>query len=740
VVLALLEKQPRHRPTSALALDAELSAVELGRPRHRRAALRRWRRVRSNRAAMGMVALGSAGLLAYGGLRPDVARIEPNLLAVAPFEVADSSLRLWREGLVDVLSLDLDGAGPLRTVPQTVVLRKWSGRADRVSAAALGKRTGAELVVFGHVVRRGADSVALRVAVLDRSRHLIESDVEVAGDESRMGDLADSLGVEILRTLGRTRAIGGHRHRSIGSRSLGALKEFLAGEQFYRQGRWDSAFARYERAVAQDSTFALALRRLTWVAAWRPAGSAPIPAARTYLRRAVTLNRGLSPRDSALLTADSLFLTSNDARTADELVANHYARVRVLEELARRYPDDPEVWYVLGERRVHGSPPIGGMPRPALEAFDRAIALDPGFAPAYDHVFELAIELGQPERAAEYARAYTALRATGLEAASVRLTAMIFDSGVAAPAVSREVRSASANTLTSVGNEHLRWWTDSAETAIALLRELVTGRHAVSDAPPPAADSLMWRQHLASALAFRGRLHAARTVNEALLADASASPFGSLGDPFDDLALMGLLPDSLARRTYAEALEPGSDWDAPFLYTPPRHLRGLPWWLARGDTGAIAAFARRAEAVAREAESPGAVLRGRYFGAAATAYLALGRGDSAGAVRSLEGIPDTLCLVGACYTEKLTLARLLVARGEDRRAAEILNQWSTAGGASPSAVLAALEHGRIAERLGDRRTALERYGFVAAAWREPDPELRPYLVEAREAVRRLTSD
>jgi tetratricopeptide (TPR) repeat protein len=62
-------------------------------------------------------------------------RIEPNLLAVAPFEVPETSLRLWREGLVDSLSLDLDGAGPLRTVAPSVGLQRWPGRIDRASAA-----------------------------------------------------------------------------------------------------------------------------------------------------------------------------------------------------------------------------------------------------------------------------------------------------------------------------------------------------------------------------------------------------------------------------------------------------------------------------------------------------------------------------------------------------------------------------------------------------------------------------
>ena len=42
------------------------------------------------------------------------------MIAVAPFDVVDPDLKLWHEGMVDVLARNLDGAGPLRTVSPTV--------------------------------------------------------------------------------------------------------------------------------------------------------------------------------------------------------------------------------------------------------------------------------------------------------------------------------------------------------------------------------------------------------------------------------------------------------------------------------------------------------------------------------------------------------------------------------------------------------------------------------------------
>jgi hypothetical protein len=53
------------------------------------------------------------------------------------------------------------------------------------------------------------------------------------------------------------------------------------------------------------------------------------------------------------------------------------------------------------------------------------------------------------------------------------------------------------------------------------------------------------------------------------------------------------------------------------------------------------------------------------------------------------------------------------------------------GGYTPSFVLATLELGRIAERPGDRGKSAESYRFVMAAWRWADPELLPYVAEAK---------
>jgi serine/threonine-protein kinase len=371
--------------------------------------------------------------------------------------------------------------------------------------------------------------------------------------------------------------------------------------------------------------------------------------------------------------------------------------VAVLEDAARRYPIDPEIWYMLGEHRFHGR---FGDPA-ALGAFERAVELDPGFAPAYEHLVYLEMQRGRPAAALRYAQAYAALDPTDVNAPSLRLVALVLDSGgTSAPAVSRAIRSASAVELYSAGVENLGLSTDSAEMAIMLLRELATGRHDVAGAPPWVADSVMWPQYLAYGLAFRGHLRAAAEADRRLLANPEASPNSSFLDPFATLSLFGVIPDSVAGAAFGRSLEPGESWEP----LTPRHFKGLPWWLARRDTASLARFTARAAAVARGARSPSLVEDATQLGGLAGAFL--------------------------------TLARLLAARREYRAAGDLLERWWWQA-QGPVRILAVLERGRIAEHLGEREKAVESYRYVAEVWRRADPELQPYAAEAREGLARL---
>jgi hypothetical protein len=304
------------------------------------------------------------------------------------------------------------------------------------------------------------------------------------------------------------------------------------------------------------------------------------------------------------------------------------------------------------------------------------------------------------------------------------------------------IDSASAAVLFQAGLDHLGWWADSGEAGVRLARALTLRSGTGVDF---MSDTLMYHQYLAVELAYRGHLYEAYAADRRLLLDPNASRFSAFLDPFLSLSLLGVIPESLAAATFGGALEPGKAWPVHRWVTA-RQLRGLPWWLSRGDTASMARFALRARQEAQTQPSARGKLRSRYLHAAATAYLALARADSAEALGLFQAIPDTLRLENDCYYEKLTEARLLDALGHARQAGAVLDRWVWSCGGhflaplGPLFVIGVLDRGRIAQGLGERQKAIDSYQFVVDVWRHADRELEPYVREARAGLERLAAE
>jgi eukaryotic-like serine/threonine-protein kinase len=711
VVQRALAKSPDERWATGAELAAALASGEMpALPGARRA-----RRRRLVLITAGAVALVAIGLVVGRQRAPEV--LDDNLVAVAPFDVLVPDLQLWSEGLVDVLSRDLDGAGPLRTVAPTVVVRRWSGRADRPSATSLGRRTGARLAVYGQVLGVGGDTVRVSATLLDIGSGRALGEFQLRDVSTRMDRVADSLTVALLRELGRTRPMGTTRLASVGSRSLPALKAFLQGEQFMRRSEWDSAIASYERATGQDSGFALAYSRLSLALGWVRSGNDSL--SRAYGLRAGALNHGLAPRDSLLLTTDSLrsVLFGQDEDTA------YWPHVRrffaTSEEATRRYPGDPAVWYNLGEAYHHFGygPGLEISAEQTLRAFDRAIALDSAFAPAYIHPVELSLTLGRPAEARRYAGAYLALDASDISAGAIRIVDMLLQRPAGPDHALRQVLdTVHADVLAHIVWSMIGRWDDSTEWAVRLANEFSPERPTSYAA---YADPGWIRYARSVALGYRGRVH------EALQVHGTTGP----DDLLAQLALLGGVPtDSLAAAI--------TRWQPGYFGGGALHPF-LPWLAAVSDTAGIRRFGRFVDSIHSAGVPPALRPRIRLASTLTQAYLALARHDTTGALRLFEAIPDTICI--GCITDRLTKGRLLAARGRDREADAL---FGVRLDRMPVVLepLFALERARVAERLGNRRRAIEAYQLVADAWRHADPDLQRFVREAKAALIRLGAE
>jgi serine/threonine-protein kinase len=165
-----------------------------------------------------------------------------------------------------------------------------------------------------------------------------------------------------------------------------AIAHFLAGEAAFRRVKLDDALAAFRRAVAADSSFALAAVRGAQSASWAHQASEAEALARLALRHA------LSPRDAHFARGLVAFLDGHADSAATALTA-----AIALDSLL------VPAWMQLGEVYAHLLPAEGGTDSLARVAFDGAYRLDSTSAPASFHRIEIAARAGDTLRVAALA-------------------------------------------------------------------------------------------------------------------------------------------------------------------------------------------------------------------------------------------------------------------------------------------------------------------------------------------------
>jgi hypothetical protein len=219
------------------------------------------------------------------------------------------------------------------------------------------------------------------------------------------------------------------------------------------------------------------------------------------------------------------------------------------------------------------------------------------------------------------------------------------------------------------------------------------------------------------------------------LREASGLAEGFLPDDLVYLALAGAVPPGEAQASFREWMKAASPEEISFELLSGR-LGVLAWWSSHRDTAALRKASSSWDGLLRSAGGARELeLWARYGVAASQAHLALALADTAEAATLFAALPDTVC---PCVPDRLLTARLLAARGQAQQAKTLLDRIWLAN-RDPSAGMLVLERARIADRLGQREAAGGLYRFVADLWKTADPELQPYVAEARDRVERLSA-
>ena len=387
-VARALEKAPADRFQTGEEFRAALTGAPRASAPGKGRRLGRW----AAAAALCVVAAGVAlPLTREGGVPPGVNPRQSIL--VLPFENlrSDPAMRWMEDGSVSMLALTLSQWNDLQVVDHErlhdLLARRKIGAGEPIGldmARRLARDAGVWTVILGDFHQAG-DSLHLVARVYDVATG---RRVDVAQVDDRPGEdvrpVFDQLAARLLDLSGAPSQVRASLAQAT-TGSLEAFRAYLAGQEALN--RWDLADAERDlrRAVAIDTTFALAYYKLALTRGWIVGASDSI--ADAAMVRATTYASRLPDHERTVVNAYRAFL-GMDLPTSRALY----------QQLISRNPGDADAWYGLGEAWFHDPDwrSRGTELTQGLRAFRRALALDPNYALAYDHVGTILSEAARP--------------------------------------------------------------------------------------------------------------------------------------------------------------------------------------------------------------------------------------------------------------------------------------------------------------------------------------------------------
>ncbi|MGH7528561.1 MAG: AAA family ATPase [Gemmatimonadales bacterium] len=697
------------------------------------AAARRRRR-RRVLAAAGLAAVA----LAVGLRARSTVPIPHSTIAVLPFAVSGTpELGYLRDGMVTLLSTELDGVGSLRSVDPRAVLgiaaQSRSSSLDKEDGRRVAERVGAGTYLIGDIVE-GGGRIRIGAAAYQRGRParlLARADVE--GTTGELFELVDALAGRLLTGLSPGPYEQLTRVAATTTSSLPALKAYLEGERLFRGGSFHTAARAFQRAVSEDTTFALAYYWLS-VASWWADDSKAIDSAAF---RAVKYGGRLSERDRRLFQAWEAFLRG------DPLEAE-----RVYRQIVGLEPENVEAWLQLGEVLYHSGPRRGHPIAAARIPFERVLFFEPEHTSALLHLARIAASERRPATLDSLVRRILELSPTG-EWAVEAMALRSYTKGDR-----REQQRVIADLRTAVEG---RVWNTTRYVAVAAqdigaARDLV---ELLTEPTRPTEVRAFGRLAMAHLELARGRRQAAAVeLDRAYLID----PVPAL----EHRALLALLPfvptpraqlialrDSVMRgigpvsTTSLETSHLANLHDGVHAELRAYLIAGLS--LRLDDTAAALPYLQQLE---RTAGTPEATTVARDAAGSIRAQLAQRAGRTAEAARLLEEVHRLEARVGLIggspfYSqglERYLYAELLGSLGRSEEAIRWYGSFSN-NSIFDLVYLAPshLRRGHIFERLGQREEAAGHYRRVIELWKESDAELRPLVQEAEQGLARVAS-
>jgi DNA-binding SARP family transcriptional activator/tetratricopeptide (TPR) repeat protein/TolB-like protein len=659
-------------------------------------------------------------------------------IAVLPFSVSGApELGYLGDGIVTLLSTELDGVGALRIADPRAVIGLASqigkGAPDVERGSRVAERVGADTYVIGDIVE-GGGRVRIGAAVYHRSnpsRPIARATVE--GSTGQLFEMVDGLAGRLLSGLNPGPYEQLTRVAATTTSSLPALKSYLEGERLFRGGAFHPAARAFQRAINEDTTFALAYYWLS-VASWWADDSKAIDSAAS---RAVQFGSRLSQRDRRLFQAWDAFLRG-DATEAE----------RIYRQIVGLEPDNVEAWLQLGEVLFHSGPRRGYAMAAARQPFEQVLFFEPEHTSALLHLARIAASEGHTAELDSLARRILVLNQEGEWAVEARaLRSFAEGDQNEQRQVVQELRTANEGRVwniaryVAVGAQNL----NGAEQLIELLTESTR----------PAEVRAYGNLALAHLQLARGRLRAADTaLQRASLLDRVPA--------LDHRALLAVLPFLPARGEQLRRLR--DSIIAPIPSAAPvslesSHLANLhdgvhqeigqylaaSLSLRMGDLAAARGYMQQLQ---QPRHTPAAATVAHDAAESIRAQLAQATGQPAEAIKALVEVHRLEARVGLIggspfYSqglERYLFAELLEKQGRTEEALRWYGSFSS-NSVFDFVYLAPSEirMGRLLEHLGRRKAAAEHYGRALALYAGSDPEFKSLVQEAEAGLARVTA-
>jgi tetratricopeptide (TPR) repeat protein/TolB-like protein len=711
LVMQCLSKHPEQRPKSASAMVAELDTIA----RQRQTAWSMLRRRRWLLAAACLVIGTGVTLYVAGAARETY---DADLVAVLPFRVSsdDPLLRSLREGMVDLLSAKFTGSARVVDPRSLFVLWRREGGSDtsdvdEPKSVRIARQFRAAQLLLGTVSAAG--QTVILTAELRDVRHGTGRQAVVQGARDSLPVLIDRLVAQLLAFRAGEDA---HAVASLGSRSIGSLREYIQAQALSRRGRFEDALPHYRAAIATDSNFALAGMGLGLAVGWLDAGDW-----NEGWRVAWRGRDQLSAIDRAVLEA---WVGPAYPRWASK------SELRVLAERAVQIaPHRFEAWYALGDNLYHFGALQGveDAHLQALNALNRAVSIDSTNAYAVEHLPDLYLQAGDTASARHAAEYLLSLDSTsrygtfGLWYAST----VFGDERRHSRAMKALERMISTSVSTDIAQSALTTGV-GYEDAEYLLGRLVTGGSTEDE----RSRARTWLFQLANA---RGRISlAARLFNDATVLRAPAL-FAGVFEGGDSATT------ARARRSARGAFRA----DSMMTRCTEAALAALYDVLMRGDSTTADSLARTLtkrlstapDTAVDECDLAAKTLRVQLAmrGAGASLRALTLQLDSA-----LRTVPPSPLL--AIMTGNLVVAHAFEQLGEPANALAAARRRPVLYGPLQGWPAMLLIEARLAEATGNHMRALEAYRRFTALRAVAEPPLQPELRDARTELALLERD